>query len=100
MKALKRILIGIVALGFLALLVGFNLLPMAFKAKYEGSMVKTRDGKGLMTFVRLPDGDGSFPTVARQRQSPFTLNKTKCTFRRSRIQISKRITRATERIYP
>jgi len=74
MKAIKRIFIGIFAISFLAVLVGFYLLPMAFQAKYEGTIIQKRDGTGLMTFVRLPDGDGPFPTLIVR--SPYELPHT------------------------
>ena len=74
MKVIKRIFIGLFALTFLTLLVGFYLLPMAFQAKYEGKMIKTRDGKGLVTLVHLPDGDGPFPTLIIR--SPYELPHT------------------------
>lgn len=74
MKRIKRIFLILVVLVSLLLLVAFLLVPLPFEAKYEGPTMTTRDGKKLVTFVHLPEGDGPFPTLIIR--SPYELPHT------------------------
>ncbi|WP_415400801.1 CocE/NonD family hydrolase [Tateyamaria sp. SN3-11] len=75
---MKRAIIG-TAIGLssaiaVAVIGGFAYLPAAFEAKYDGPTLATSDGTKLVTFVRLPQGDGPFPTLIVR--SPYELPHT------------------------
>ncbi len=71
---IKKIAIIIGSLTILGLILGFAAIPMAFTAKYTGPTITMKDGKELVTFVRLPEGDGPFPTLIVR--SPYELPHT------------------------
>ena len=70
----KIIAIGASTFIVLALAVAFVLLPSFLDAKYVGPTLIAEDGRELVTMVRLPDGDGPFPTLVVR--SPYTLPHT------------------------
>lgn len=75
MKNLIRIIaIGASTLVLFAISVAAVMLPSIFDAKYVGPTLMTDDGKALVTMVRLPEGDGPFPTLIVR--SPYTLPHT------------------------
>lgn len=73
-KLLKIIFVGFGSIFGLGLLAGFAFLPSVFDAKYTGPVLTTSDGKELVTIVRLPEGEGPFPTLIVR--SPYTLPHT------------------------
>lgn len=73
-KAIKRTLIGFGALTAASLVGGYAYFPTLLAAKYTGPTMTTSDGKELVTFLRLPEGDGPFPTIIVR--SPYELPHT------------------------
>ncbi|MEM8861809.1 MAG: CocE/NonD family hydrolase, partial [Chloroflexota bacterium] len=73
-QRIKTIGLGLLILISLALLGGFLYVPTLFQAPYEGPTITTEDGKELVTFVRLPEGKGPFPTIIVR--SPYELPHT------------------------
>mgnify|MGYP001793599976 CR=1 FL=1 len=56
------------------LIAGFVMVPSIFAAKYEAEKMTMSDGAELVTIVRLPDGEGPFPTLIVR--SPYDLPHT------------------------
>lgn len=73
-KLIKILAIGAGTLFILAVTAAFVLLPSIFDAKYGGPALTTEDGKELVTLVRLPEGEGPFPTLIVR--SPYELPHT------------------------
>lgn len=73
-RTLKRIAASVIGLLALGLTAGFIYLPSLFEAKYTGPKLVTADGKALVTLVRLPEGEGPFPTLIVR--SPYELPHT------------------------
>ncbi|GAB5454758.1 MAG: CocE/NonD family hydrolase [Henriciella sp.] len=73
-KLIRVIVIGASTLILVAIAAVFVFLPSVFDAKYVGPTLITEDGKALVTMVRLPEGDGPFPTLIVR--SPYELPHT------------------------
>lgn len=73
-NAIKITAVGLTALVTIGVTGAFIMLPTVFEAKYEGESFVTKDGKKLATFVRLPEGEGPFPTL--MVRSPYELPHT------------------------
>lgn len=71
---MKKSIISVFAIVVSAAIAGFIYLPSLFEAKYEGPTITVADGIQLVTFVRLPEGDGPFPALIVR--SPYELPHT------------------------